>query len=352
MTWRLCLRMQRDILFFVEQMPAAYHLAGKNLFMGPVGQQFVELFGDLSKTIPQLNPFSSNTAKDKVTIAGFRNDFANEREAVRDAWDRLEGILDATCLLTEEHQPKIGPVVMIREGDQTQAAAKNYVSTGWARWEPASEEIKKQWQERNSRVADYVMGFINSVAFVEATTTTELGRQLAYSMKMFRRGIAAGCPGIEYVCKFSALEGLVCGSKTTDKSATLKTNLGTLFCNVNPGMKQELQRLWKQRCRASHQAMAFDAKLIADLPLLDSLVLATFVFALDHLQTATTTNELWGQAQRYVLPNFVHAGRPRGIFRFAVQDCLIDFSVRIKGVGPIADRAFEEALRKVESSSK
>ena len=147
--------MQRDILFFIEQMPASYHLAGKNVFMSSVGQQFVELFDGLSKTIPQLNPFSSNAAKEKVTIAGLRSDFANEREAVRDAWDRLEGILDATCLLKEEHHPKIGPVVMIREGSQTDAAAKNYVCTGWARWEPASEEIKKQWQERNSRVADY-----------------------------------------------------------------------------------------------------------------------------------------------------------------------------------------------------
>jgi hypothetical protein len=55
------------------------------------------------------------------------------------------------------------------------------------------------------------------VSFGKWDSLTELRRQLAYSVKMFRQGIISGDPGIEYLCKFSALEGLVCGSQTKNK---------------------------------------------------------------------------------------------------------------------------------------
>ncbi len=49
------------------------------------------------------------------------------------------------------------------------------------------------------------------------------GTRCAASVLMFRYGISTRCFGVEFIWKFSALEGLVRGSTTTKKKFGLRT---------------------------------------------------------------------------------------------------------------------------------
>lgn len=123
--------------------------------------------------------------------------------------------------------------------------------------------MPKEWRDRNKLVADYILGFVNSVAFTDAPN--DLTKQLAYSIKMFRCGIGCGSSGIEYLCKFSALEGLVCGPAKSDKAGLLKNRLSALAQSSWPKIATDIQRMWEERCEASHQALAFKPELQAEV---------------------------------------------------------------------------------------
>jgi hypothetical protein len=343
--------MTRDILFLVQRLPQKYCFSGQNVFTSPADEAFTNKLSKLSEAIPDLKPFFANDSAGLVVI-GFRNDADGEREAVRQAWERLSCMLDAISFLIEGHQPRVCSTAIIHEADNPDASIKEYMPIGWASWGAPQEKVLKHAEERNALFADYVLAFFSFVAFVDDTQATDLVRQLAYSAKMTRQGINSASSGIEYLCKFSALEGLVCGPETKNKGSILSGRLGCLFQASMPQVAKDVDRLWKQRCVASHQAAAHDLKLLADLPLVDLLFRGCFVFALDHVNTVTSVPELWKKlGGSYQLPKLLTQDRPVGMVRVPFMDGVLDHKLHFQNIGHLIDQCFAESAKKAAQST-
>lgn len=344
--------MQRDILFFVRGLPQKYHISGKHFFMASDEGALCKLLTEIAESVPEFKESIFEISVGNMSVAGFRNNYENESDSVCDAWQRLEGILDGVSLLTEEQQCKVSSIFLLRQGHSPDAELKLYMPKGRVRWGTPTGEAAKAWGARHDQIANYVLAFVNCVSFEPWASLSEFRKQLAYSVKMFRYGIASGDPGIEYICKFSALEGLVCGSHTKNKIAMLKNRLKIIF---EPSMKQietDIQRLWEQRCEASHQAIAFDEKFQVDLPLLEKIFLGVFVFAVHHIEKAKTISELWDYASKFKLPGFVLLDPPTGTIKGPVRDIFITTNLKITNIGRRFDPAFQAGEKILDDFKK
>jgi hypothetical protein len=128
----------------------------------------------------------------------------------------------------------------------------------------------------------------------------------------------------------------------------LKERLKSLFQSSLPQIETDVQRLWDQRCEASHQAIAFDPKLEGDLPLLEKLFLGIFVFAVDRLDKASTVSQLWDCADKYKLPGFVLLDPPDGMIRTRFRDVIISTNIKANNTGRRFDAAFQESAKLVD----
>jgi hypothetical protein len=60
---------------------------------------------------------------------------------------------------------------------------------------------------------------------------SELFQQLLYSARLFRRASEMGSYGLEYLCKWVAIEALVIAGTTTDKGLLVAERVSSLFPN-------------------------------------------------------------------------------------------------------------------------
>jgi hypothetical protein len=121
----------------------------------------------------------------------------------------------------------------------------------------------------------------------------------------------------------------------------LKKRLKIIFGPCLPQLETDIQRLWDQRCEASHQAIAFDEKFQADLPLLEKIFLGVFIFAVHHIEKATTLLELWDYASKFKLPGFVLLDPPVGTIKGPFRDIFITTNLKVKNIGRRFDPAFK-----------
>jgi hypothetical protein len=138
--------MDRDILFIIQGLPAKYRISGYKLFMSDAGKKLPAVLQTVAESIPDLRTFLFLERPSGLTIAGLRNDFTDEAEAVSEAWHRLEGVLDAVCLLAEGIRIKVGSVCMIREANGGEVALKGYLAEGWAKWGSADVGPNDDWR--------------------------------------------------------------------------------------------------------------------------------------------------------------------------------------------------------------
>jgi O-succinylbenzoate synthase len=95
------------------------------------------------------------------------------------------------------------------------------------------------------------------------------------------------------------------------------------------------------RCEASHQGKAFSEKFATSIGWIESLVLGTVVFALDHITTASTIEQLWTHASSYILPPETTIERPSEITRGAIVSASIETSLKWTGLGQLFDHCFQ-----------
>ena len=253
----------------------------------------------------------------RVSVGVFRNQHADESDGFSEAYQRLSGILDGYAFLIEEATPEVWPVVLVRQRDEPDAQIKLFDHHGWVMWGSAGGETAQTWKSRRSQLLKRFLAFFDAVAGDDLKFNTEIANQLSLSAKMFRHGRTSAVYGIEFLCKFTALEGLVCGPKRDDHRKLLENRLSTLF-RANTGLAASIKDLWRMRCEASHQGKAFSHEFAHMLELLERLNLGVMVFALDHITSLSTIDDLWNRAASYVLPVEATMERPAGTFRMPV----------------------------------
>ena len=205
--------------------------------------------------------------------------------------------------------------------------------------------FEKLWEERNAKLLDRLLVFFDVVATNDLQFDTELANQIGLSAKMFRHGKMAGSYGINYLCAFTALEGLVCGPREFGHGKLLEQRLSTLFRYKNH-VVSEVKKLWRFRCEASHQGKAFDDNFSVLIEPVEKLMLGTLIFALHHVKIAKTIDELWDKhASSYNLPSEAIVERPPEVFRTAIVSLVGGPKLKWSNVGLLVDQAFKSQKR-------
>lgn len=133
---------------------------------------------------------------------------------------------------------------------------------------------------------------------------------------------------MEFICKWSALEGLVCGGTRSGKRRLLLERLAALFRDEKQQVETEVNDLWITRNDAVHEAKAFRSTQLAESSPLagpiestDRLFLAVVAFALAHIEAVDSITDLWARVRTYSLPDPVKERRPKQMPRFMVTAC-------------------------------
>jgi hypothetical protein len=344
---RIPLPMKRDFLFLAVGIPKNRLIRDKHYFMALPAPEVLKLFEALGKRLPEVHAHLLKNRCSPLLCIGVRNDFQEEKEAADHAWATLDGIVDVYCLCVDAVVPEICSYFLCRAAGSLDAKVLGHAKGGWASVQPKAGVSDTKWEQVKTSFSQRLMRLFDVAVRVDPQANTPLAHQLLYSARMFRHGCEYSVFGIQYLCKFSALEGLVCGSKTAGKHTLLKTRLGVLFRESASPVAADIRELWELRCTASHQAKAFPFEDVPDsinhsahIAKLERLFQGATLFALDHLDNSQTVEQLWDKAALYNLPACALAERPSDIPRFAIERALLDPKILCHGAGSGFDKFY------------
>ncbi|MDB6122467.1 MAG: hypothetical protein JWQ71_1460 [Pedosphaera sp.] len=343
--------MRRDILFLVRGIPEDRRLHARHFFMAKPSNVFNRQIFELAKILPELRHFIEERPEENLICAGFRNEHKGESETIEKAWSALGNIIDGFAFTIDGRLPEVCPVILVRESDAPHAKVMTYRSGGWAHFHPNTPDSAAKWQERELKLFGRLLTFFDIVAGGDPKYKNDLGFQVGYSAKMFRCGGQAKNFGVEYLCKFSALEGLVCGAEKEGKEKLLKERLARLFAKSPRDVKKDVKRLWKLRCEASHQAKAFYDEEIPDsnqlqteTVLIEYFLTGVLVFALDQVENAKSVAELWTMLPGYTLPDYALFERPADMPKLPIMNMVRDTKLYWRDAGLLVDMVYKQFL--------
>jgi hypothetical protein len=221
---------------------------------------------------------------------------------------------------------------MIREDDDDDAWLCLLFPEQWT-FMDSHDNASRDWADRSEHIFKQLWPFFDVVAGVHARHASPLAEQLAYSLKMYRRGATASEAGVEFICKWSALEGLVSPGDSAIRR-TIVERLETLFSDRKHDIEPLIAELWKRRNKAVHTARATGA--VSPMDSIDELFLGVAVFALAHLDRAESLQELWAFASSFDVPSFARQTRPG---RYRIDGGSMPFRQQ-KGVGKHIEALF------------
>lgn len=341
-----------DVVFVVRSFPEEYRFHDRHYFMATPTEEVVQVFRTLGNDLEEVRRFLIGcTAAKQLACIGFRVEADDEHHALKIAKHHMEGALDGLSVLVDRNLPQCAPFVLIRRGNEPDARVFLAGPSTWAYMTPRDEESATRWKQRNEELFRALFPFFDVIAGLHPASLTNLTRQVLYAMKMYRHGAASGDYGIEFICKFTALEALVCAGETRDKGRLLRERIPSIFPPSEQATVTDLVRdLWKRRSAAVHEAKAFGLEHLREPnPLavfvedVERLFIATAVFALNHLNAASSVQELWPLASGYATPDYALDKRPKGMERFAVTSALVNMHVTVKGVGALNDACFSSS---------
>lgn len=309
--------MRWDVVLFLKGYPVKYRFGDAHYFMRAVVPGKLEALAQLLRSkLPGGEEFFDSSHPELFTAFGYRGDAKNQNHAIQIAQDRLAGFIDGVSLLVGHELPRLGSLVIVREGNDEGALIGLLFGSQWTYIKSNDQNAEDAWEEGSSKLFKQLRPFFDVVTDIHARCGTPLARQLIYSMKMYRHGVSAVMEGVEFICKWSALEGVVCaGAKR--KRQTLLQRLSALFSERQAEIEATVANLWNVRNEAVHEARAFRSSQLTDshplvrpIARVDELFLGVVVFALAQLDDVDSLDALWEVAPTFTLPDFSKQIRP------------------------------------------
>ncbi len=274
--------------------------------MATLAAEMIEKLRALNERLPETAHFFRKPDPAEFTVIGFRIEAEAEKDALELAKHHLGGFIDGLAVILERGLPEVSPLVQIRPTGQADVRLFLTGEPTWAYLRSEDPASADSWRERCEKVFQALFPFFDIASGLHEQRDTSLCRQLLYSMKMYRHGAATGTYGLEFICKWSALEGLVCGGERDGKRMLLLNRVPALFRTDRAVIEEKVKELWTLRNEAVHEARAFhtdhlheSSVLAIEIEEVERLFLAVVVFALDHLDKADSVKALWPFAAGY-----------------------------------------------------
>jgi hypothetical protein len=277
---------------------------------------------ELQQKLPPLKRFLEDKERHYVFLTSIRVEAPTAHKAIFKAHNRLDTYIDSIAV-AGFCVPAVCSVLVIRQANEPNAEIMEFHRDRWLEGKPATTTERESWTKRSDEIMQHLLPVLSQLVEKAPDDHNELAWRALYSARLFRRGIESRNFGVEFFCKFAALENLVVGGDTSNKGEKLKRRLSALVGDLLPNAASEIVELWKRRHPLVHEARlefvdedpeAFPVHI--HMETLDWLCQVTFVFLSDHFGAVGTLADLWKQAEGYEIPATVCDTRPKEIARF------------------------------------
>jgi hypothetical protein len=294
----------------------------------------------------------------KFFAAAFRIKASEMKLAHTEAEFYLHGLLDGLAPHVDHMVPKIGPFFLIAPVGDKDMQLFLTGRQGWAYIHSKEAAAAEAWKEREKSLFIATLPFFDIASGIHPHRNTPLARQLLYSMKMFRSGAESDVFGVEFLCKWSALEGLVCAGEKR-KGELLRDRIPEIYpTSEQAAVLNDVKVLWKLRNEASHEARAFDSDylegsrgLAVQIESVERLFVGVVVFALAHINCADSVKSLWTKTAAYELPALIRERRPADMGRAAVTSMTQNTPFQFTQLGVVTDLGFDSFAGGQESTA-
>lgn len=338
--------MKWDALYLLKGLPPEYRIYGDDLCMVNVGDDWLNTIQKLAENGEHdlkgvILRFISGVSAKAFTLVGIRIENAQtEDDALKAARKRLNSVLDGIVVLMSTDVPEVSTLVHVRQGDDANVRIVHEINRGFIQFNPPQGSTSGEtWEKRNQAVLNELLRFWDITEGKE--TPTPLQEQIVFSAKMYRQGASAEDYGVQFLCKFCALEGLVTGGERQKKEAKFKDRLKLLFTeNQSDIAGIDLDEIWRLRNDIAHESRTSSESV--HIESLDRLFTAAFIHALRKMDTANTVSDLW---KNYDLPQDILMKRPDDMGQMTISSGSMNTNILAQGFGKQIDQCFEKTRK-------
>jgi len=298
---------QFDVVFFLKRFPSKVAIYDHHLFAHRVAPN-VPAAIIKSVTGLQFSDFFEEHCPGLASV-GQRIEAGSVDEALDRTRYSADAMIDAFSIALDRGDvPRIANLALVIDSADGVGKWMAFSPTSWIKFSPEKPDATEGLPGHSQSLLNSVTPFFNVIAGIHPNHDCQLARQVTQSMKMHRHGATADSFAIEFICKFSALEGLVCALQS-GKRRLLTERLPLLFRDDGRITPERVANLWESRNAAVHESAGFYSSHSAGsksvqthLNDLDMLFRGTMVFAIAHLESCPTVADLWKKAAAYELP--------------------------------------------------
>jgi hypothetical protein len=332
-----------DVQFFFKTPTHFPLLSGDALRIATITKSGWSRIIELQEKLTSLKHFLENIERQYVLICSIRTSAATAHKAIFKAHRLLATYIDSLavagfCI------PAVSPVIVVREGNEPDAQVMEFYRDKWLEGRPSTTAERESWTARSDEIMQHLLPVLSQLIEKSPDDRNEIAWRALHSAKLFRRGIESRNFGMEFFCKFAALENLVAGGEILKKGEKIRSRLTDLVGDVLPDTESSVTELWNRRHPLVHEArlefidedpQAFPVHIYMET--LNWLFQVTFVFLSDHFGSATSLDELWKCAGQYRVPAKVRDTRPKEIARFPASTWSEKCGIVWNGGGKLID---------------
>lgn len=337
--------------FFVKGIPPSYRVHSPNkLRMARIGEPALVGLKQLREMHPAFDDFLSNVRETDLVVVVVRVLAFSESDAAGTAWRLLGHVRDGLAFVLES-PARVAPVIITCPDGHPDAKVHRFVPTSWISLNPKDAETAQAWDDRCRQLLTSMLKFYDSSLANRWCKHSALTMQIINSARLYRLGSECESYGLEFLCKFAAMEGLVAGSARRNKRSKLLDRIPSLGFAVRWNVKGTVANLWRMRNRTVHEARieyfpkwnrSYPLQLL--IPRLEFLAVGVFVFACKNAKRAKTVSALWNLGGTRKLPAWTSRERPKVMRRLAGESILMSRSEIWKTAGRWFDAAFQHDM--------
>ena len=336
--------------FFARKLPPSRWIRSSDFCVFQLPASAREMLLKIAEQHRELFEFVAPSFERDICLVVARVIAPTESEAAESARHRVGHYIDGVSLVLDE-PPPIAKALIVHRAGQPDASLRQFDDKGWLTFAPKNEDELRPWEQRREHLFLRLRPFFEAILEGQWNRYSELFRQILFSARLFRRAAETASYGLEYLCKWMAIEALVVAG-IKPKGPAVAGRISSLFPRgQQQAIQTEVAGLWRKRNLIAHEAKAefFGEAAVENvfeiyIPRLDYLNTAVMVFAIDNVSRATTVAELWSLVDTWTMPTDIVIERPKGAQRIGANNILLNHGVTWPGLGRTLDQEFKSVF--------
>lgn len=338
------------VTFVLKGVPKDFFIHDDDYYICHPTSEILKIFIESVEGFPEIKGFLAGITDPKqLAFATFRIFGDGDKDEVIYSKSKymLDSLVDFYGLIEEVKSPEVADIILVRLNRDDDVLIRRARDWGTVQFNPQGDQEKKAVDAYTSNLGHSMLPLADLLFEAsKGNARTKLEQQISYSCAVFRRSINPKFDGLEYLGKFAALEGLVCGPISGNKGHFLTSRLSALFRNSST-VEERVRKLWKKRGTAVHQARFFHSEQVEKGEMLSIylgdlhwLFVGVLLFATSNSKKYNTVCELWDHVDEYELPEWAQSPNP-GHSQRAIICLWVERPVKVwKGAGKITDQFF------------